>query len=368
VTGPDLDIPSLTFQSWFEAQHGAAAWEALGKIPKAMWCSYLAWYERVLALPVQEGVTVTGLRPTDDHVAVDVSGHAEPTLYARHVVLANGIEGFGRWWMPDFIEALPAPLRSHASQPIDFAALRGRTVAVLGAGASSFDNAATALESGAAAVHIFVRRDDLQRVQPFKQLSYAGFLRHMGDLPIETRWRFMRHLLTLREAFPKETWERVTAHPNAHVHTARGWTGASVEGDRVRIETPSGPLHADHVICGTGLQIGAEHRAELAGIAPRIATWADRHPEARAEPRLGAYPFLGSSFELLARDPADDAALSRIRLFTFGATMSFGPSGSSINALKFGPSRVVGGITRSLFTEGAEAHLADLMAYDTPEF
>src|SRR5687767_12755430 len=30
VTGPDLGMPSLTFQAWFEAQHGAAAFEALG--------------------------------------------------------------------------------------------------------------------------------------------------------------------------------------------------------------------------------------------------------------------------------------------------------------------------------------------------
>ena len=37
VTGPDLDIPSLTFQAWFEAQHGTAAWEELNKIAKGDW-------------------------------------------------------------------------------------------------------------------------------------------------------------------------------------------------------------------------------------------------------------------------------------------------------------------------------------------
>lgn len=368
VTGPDLDVPSLTFQSWYEAQHGRAAWLDLGKIPKGQWSDYLAWYERVLGLPVQAGVTVTAIRPAADHVAVDVTGHAQPTLYARQVILANGIEGFGRWWMPDFIEALPASMRSHTCDEIDFAQLRGRVVAVLGAGASAFDNAATALEAGAESVHIFIRRPEFQRVQPFKQLSYSGFLRHMGDLPVEIRWEFMRHLLTLREAFPKETWDRVVAHRNAHLHPGRRWTGASVVGDRIQIETAQGPFLADHIICGTGLQIGADHRPEFAPFADRIATWGDRHPPAKAEPRLAAYPFLGDTYELLARDPGDAKALARLRLFTFGATMSFGPSGSSINALKFGPGRLVGGITRSFFHEGAKAHLEDLLAYDTPEF
>ncbi|PWJ11169.1 NAD(P)-binding domain-containing protein [Jannaschia seohaensis] len=368
VTGPDLDIPSLTFQSWFEAQFGALAWAELGKIPNAMWSDYLAWYERVLVLPVEAGSTVTALRPYDDRVEVDVSGPEPRTLQARHVVLANGIEGFGRWWMPDFVEALPEPLRNHTADRIDFPRLKGKTVAVLGAGASAFDNAAAALVAGAEAVHIFVRRDALQRVQPFKQISYSGFLRHMGDLPVDMRWRFLRHLLTIREAFPKETWDRVMAHPNAVLHTGAGWTAARAEGGRVRIETAKGPFACDHVICGTGLAIGAEHRPELADIAPRIATWGDRFPPAREEPRLAAYPFLGSSFELQARAPADAAALARIRVFSFGSTMSFGPSGSSINALKFGPSRLVGGISAALFAEGAEAHLADLLAYETPEF
>jgi cation diffusion facilitator CzcD-associated flavoprotein CzcO len=368
VTGPDLDIPSLTFQSWFEAQHGEPAWEALGKIPKEMWSEYLAWYETVLKLPVHGGVTVINIRPAKDHVAVDVIGHTEPTLFARHVVLANGIDGFGQWWMPDFVTALPSHLRSHASARIDFTALRGKTIAILGAGASSFDNAATALEAGAEAVHIFVRRDDFQRVQPFKHLSYTGFLRHMGDLPVPLRWRFMRHLLSLREAFPKETWDRVTTHANVHLHTGRGWIGATEAEGQAQIDTTTGPFLADHLICGTGLQIGAEHRAELAELAPRIATWADRHPDSRTTPRLSAYPFLGDTFELQGHHAEDTAALSRIRVFTFGATLSFGPSGSSINALKFGPGRVVSGITRSLFEEGAEAHFEDLLAYDTPEF
>lgn len=366
VTGPDLDIPSLTFQSWFEAQHGAVAWDTLGKIPKEMWADYLEWYETVLDLPVQAGVTVTGLVPHDTHV--EVACDDGTTRLARHVVLANGIESPGAWWMPDFVRDLPEAMRDHACGPVDFARLAGKVVAVLGQGASAFDNAATALEAGAAEVHVFFRRAEMQRVQPYKQISYGGFLRHMRDLPDAVRWRFLRHLLTLREAFPAETYERVMRHSNATLHPGSGWTAARAVDGRVRIDTAVGPFIADHVIAATGFDIAPGAAPLLYGFGDRVATWADRLPQAAAEDaRLACYPYLGPTYEFEGRD-GPDAALGRIRLFTFGATMSFGPSGSSLNALKFGPPRLMSGVTQSLFAEGAEAHLADLLAYDTPEF
>ena len=71
-------------------------------------------------------------------------------MRARKIVLATGQEGIGGWWMPEPIAALPARFRAHTNEMIDFQALRGKVVAVLGAGASAFDNAAVALEHGAA--------------------------------------------------------------------------------------------------------------------------------------------------------------------------------------------------------------------------
>ena len=36
-TGPDLGIPSLTFQAWYEAQHGARAFADMNLIPSVDW-------------------------------------------------------------------------------------------------------------------------------------------------------------------------------------------------------------------------------------------------------------------------------------------------------------------------------------------
>ena len=58
-TGPDLGIPSLTFEAWHDAAHGAGSFAGLGLIPTGAWHDYLQWYRRVLALPVRNGVAAT---------------------------------------------------------------------------------------------------------------------------------------------------------------------------------------------------------------------------------------------------------------------------------------------------------------------
>jgi cation diffusion facilitator CzcD-associated flavoprotein CzcO len=74
---------------------------------------------------------------------------------------------------------------------------------VVGAGASAFDNAATALEAGAAAVHLFCRRAEIQVIQPYRWLTFRGFLRQFSDLDDGWRWRFMRAILEMRQGFPQ---------------------------------------------------------------------------------------------------------------------------------------------------------------------
>ncbi len=371
VTGPDLALPSLTFQSWYEAQHGAEAFAEFNKIPKETWHDYLLWVRDVLRLPVQNDTELVALSPGKGCIEARVrSGGAERTLHARKVVLAMGIASSGRWWMPEAVAALPKRFRAHAAEAIDFATLAGKRVAVLGAGASAFDNAATALEAGAAQVALFCRRAELQRIQPYKAISFPGFLRHFGSLDDARRWRFMNYLLSVREALPVETWNRVTRHANFSLHTASPWQDVGVDGDTVRITTPAGMHAADFLICGTGFEMDVSLRAELGFWAAEVATWRDRYtpPPGEENPRLAAYPYLGPGQELLERTPGRAPHLAAIHLFDFGATVSFGPSGSSINAMKFAVPRTVEAITRDLFRADADVHYAAMTAYDTPEF
>ena len=104
---------------------------------------------------------------------------------------------------------------------------------MLGAGASARDNAVMTFEAKASQVTVYCRRSELQRVQPFKWLSLPGFLWHFSELNDEWRWKFMSYLLTLREAFPKETWDRENKFEEFNRQTGAGWEDLRLKDDRV---------------------------------------------------------------------------------------------------------------------------------------
>ena len=365
-TGPDLDLPSLTYQSWHEARYGAADWAALGLIRREDWAAYLGWVRDTVAIPVQHETDLVDVADAGGLLAATLRDPAGQSVrYARKIVLATGQEGCGRWWMPDFVAALPPQRRAHAADPIEFARLRGRRVAVLGAGASAVDNAAMALEAGAAEVVLFCRRPEPQLVQAYRWLTFAGFLRHLSDLDDAWRWRFMSTILGMREGFTQAGWDRCAAHPQFRLQTGSPWLGARLVGEAVELATPAGPHTADFLICGTGIVMDFACRPELARLAANIATWADRYtpPAAERDDRLAAFPYLGDDYALLPRQPGLTDWMADIHLFNIAATMSFGPSGSSINAMTSAIPKLVAGLTRGLFRADVEQHWQALRDY-----
>ena len=375
-TGPDLDLPSLGYQAWHEARYGTAHWQSLDLILREDWAAYLSWVRDTTGVPVQNDTEATDIAPAENGLLAVTLKHAGHTQlrYARKIVLATGQDGAGEWWMPDFVKALPTHLRAHAADTIDFQSLRGLRVAVLGAGASAFDNAAMALEAGAAAVTLYCRRAEPQVVQPYRLITFEGFLRHLSDLDDAWRWRFMSHVLGLREGFPQPTYDRCATHTAFHLQSGSPWLSASVQQapdgqDEVLIQTPGGPATADFLICGTGVEMNFALRPELARLAGNIATWADRYtpPEEERHDRLARFPYLAPDYSLLPRVPGQTDWMADIHLFNIASTMSFGPSGSSINAMTTAIPKLVAGLTRGLFEGDLDRHWAALKAYDTPQ-
>ncbi|WP_428374296.1 NAD(P)-binding domain-containing protein [Lichenicoccus sp.] len=371
VTGPDLGLPSLTFQAWFEAQHGGAAYETLHKIAKQDWHAYLCWLRHVLDIPVQNRTRFTGVVPDGSLLRITLERpQGTVSVLARKLVLANGIDASGRWWMPPEIAGLPRSVRAHSADAIDFPGLRGKRIAVLGAGASAFDNAAVALEHGAATVTLLCRRQELQRVQPYKIIANAGFLRHLGAMPDAMRWPMMRYLLNVREALTLETWNRATCHPGFVLQTGAPVQEASLLDGVVQLRTPNGSLAADFVICGTGLQIDLSLRPELALLSQHAALWRDRYtpPASERDERIGSYPYLGRGMQFIERKPGAAPWLANVHCFNFGATLSMGPSGSSISGMKFAVPRLVQALTEDLFREDFAMHRQTILDYQLPEF
>jgi cation diffusion facilitator CzcD-associated flavoprotein CzcO len=240
---------------------------------------------------------------------------------------------------------------------------------VLGAGASAFDNAAVALEAGAAEVHLFCRRAEPMIVQPYRWLTFAGFLRHLHEMPDAWRWRFMAKILGMREGFAQDTYDRANAHPNFTMHIGRPWTGARVEGGRAVLETARGDFTAEFAICGTGVRMDPALVPELAGCAGNIALWGDRYmpPAEEANERLAEFPYLAADSSFLEKRPGETPWLRDIHLFGIGTSMSFGPAGSSINAMSIAAPRLAAGITRGLFEADLPRLHAELEAYAIPQ-
>ena len=363
LTGPDLGVPSLTFAAWHKAQHGRQSWDELVRIPRQEWMRYLVWLRETLHLPVRNGVRLTHIEPRGDLVAVHLATPDGPAIaLTRKLVLASGILGSGAARVPDFVRAnLPRESWAHTMEHIDFARLAGRHVAVMGAGASAFDNAATALEAGAAFVDIFFRRSELPTVNAFRALESRGFFRNFADLADADRWRFMRRLLSMPMPPPHDTVERTLRHTNVRLHAASPVLTAAYQEGRIRLRTPRHWQEADFLILGTGADVDLAVRPEFASIADHIALWGDRYapPASEADPAAARYPYLGPHFELVEKRPGVMPALRHIHLFNTGAVVSSGIVAGGLNGLPWGVARLIAGLSRDFYQTEIDRVFAD---------
>ena len=110
-------------------------------------------------------------------------------------------------------------------------------------------------------------------------------------------------------------------------------------------------------------------RPELRNCAANIATWADRYqpPPDERSPRLGRFPYLADDYALMERVAGETPWIADIHVFAIASTMSFGASGSSINAMTTAVPKLVHGLTRGLFRADIERHWASFKAYDVPQ-
>jgi cation diffusion facilitator CzcD-associated flavoprotein CzcO len=372
VNGIDFGIPSLTSRAWYEAKFGRRAWERISKLPPDVWREYLDWYRDVLDLEVENKTEVTSIESAGDLLVAHLRRDGRSKrVHARKIVLATGIDGSGRWRAPeDLVADLPAKRYAHSVDKIDFRRLAGKRVGVLGIGAAALDNAAVALEAGAASVDLCLRRADLPRVNPLIWTNFAGMLGHFGELTDLERWRFMRYILEKPPMPPpQDSFWRCRRFENFAWHTNCAWRAVRSEGDVAKVETETGTFTFDFIIFATGFETDLSARPELAAIVDKIALWRDRFtpPPGEESDLLGRHPYLGTAFEFMEREPGTAPFLSRLHNFTFGAMPSLGLTGSAIPGMKYGVRRLVNGLARDLFREDAAEYYRELLAYDDPE-
>lgn len=371
LTGPDLGIPSLTFRAWYEAMHGEAAWEALYKIGRTTWVEYLLWLRRITGVPVENKVALTRLIPGRQHGDVTLA-HGDGTsenILARHVVFALGREGYGGGRVPAFPSFDPEARTDrvrHAGEPIDFSRCAGGAVAVLGANASAFDAAATALEAGAT-VTMWSRRRHLPQVN-FTRGMTAGYLQGFCHLDDETRWALSTRLADEAAPPPHESVLRCTAHAGFSLRFGEGWRDLAVDSEGVTVTSAKGPERFDTAILGTGYTLDLTRQPAFEALASDILLWADRvgADKAALHPELARHPYLDKGFGLVDRMRAD-SGLRRIHLLGPPAAVNHGTLAGDIPGLAPSCLRLAGAISTALFTAEADQLADRLFAFDEPE-
>uniref|UniRef100_UPI00404022C1 NAD(P)-binding domain-containing protein n=1 Tax=Thioclava sp. GXIMD2076 TaxID=3131931 RepID=UPI00404022C1 len=370
LTGPALGLPRLTFRAWFVAQWGQAAWDALDKIPKNQWMDYLVWYRKALDLPVKNDVRMTSLEQEGDLIAVTVEGAETGRILTRRLVLATGRSGLGGTYVPEMIRAIDPRFWAHSADDIDFDALKGKRIAVIGAGASAMDNAATALEAGAGSVDMLIRRKEMPRINKMTGIGSYGVVQGMHRLPDLWKWKFFDYTARTQTPPPRNSTLRVSRHENARFFLDCGLESMAVEQNELVIETTQGEMRFDFLIAATGFVNDFDGRAEFANFAPFIRRWKDgRETPEMGRPRAGLSdaPDLGPDFEFREREPGSCPMLAHIHCFNDAAMLTHGKVSGDIPAVSAGAERLVQGIAASLFAEDVETHFKNLQAYDTPE-
>jgi cation diffusion facilitator CzcD-associated flavoprotein CzcO len=240
-------------------------------IPLANFVQYGLEFQRRF-VPELEQTDVTSLRRSGE--GFEIRTATGDICTAARVVLAVGITHFG--YVPPSLSGLGSEYVTHTSAHHDMRALRGRRVAVIGAGASAVDVAAL-MHAAGVEVELLARcgaiafhsppqepRPWLERVlNPRSGLGLGWRSRMCTDapllfyrLPLRLRLRAVRNHLG-----PAPGWfvrEQVVGR--VPLHLGVGLRKAAVAGGRVHLTyarqgEPESTLVVDHVIAGTGYRV-----------------------------------------------------------------------------------------------------------------
>jgi cation diffusion facilitator CzcD-associated flavoprotein CzcO len=371
LTGPALGLPALTFRAWFEAQFGREQWGALDKIPRTQWMDYLRWYRRVMSLDIRNEHHVIRVLPRSDQcVELEINTpEGRQVVCARRLVMATGRDGLGGAYVPDIAKTLPRQFWAHSSDAMDYASLQGKRVAVVGAGASAMDSAATALEAGALSMDMLVRRDDLPRINKGKGAGNAGMVHGFVSLPEKWKWRIRHYLGTQQVPPPRGSTQRVSKFQNARFNLGCALERFEVSDKDFVVHTTKGTFALDFVIFSTGFMIDWWKRPEYAAIAPNVLSWGERlsTPSEPGGQEMIDSPDLGPAFEFKEKNPGQCPGLERIHCFCYPAALTHGTVSGDIPAISDGAKRLAQGIAAHFYREDIDEHYARMQRYDEPE-
>ncbi|MGC1306484.1 MAG: NAD(P)/FAD-dependent oxidoreductase [Phormidesmis sp.] len=370
--GLDWGIANLNFRRWCAASYGDDYWQRIQFIPRLLWADYLDWYGKVLDLPIQNDTDIQDITWHEAEQCFWLHGQHQGTasIYkARFVIFATGMECAGGKKTPAIVkDSLPAGCYHHTMDTIDFAALRGKRVMIIGGGASAFDNALLLLKAGAQSVDIAIRRPRLPNLNRIRWSEWNGYHRHYIDLPDADKWAYSLSEFRLGQLPPAHTYYQTVSHDNFTLYTHAPIEQLSYHKGEIVGQYGDYTLRHDALICGTGFRSDISLQPELKTLAPDIARWCDcfTPPVGDEQPELSRYPYLGKSLEFVPK-LSEHSYLSRCYYPACGGAFLSGFR-ANLTDLEFALPRIVYDIGRQLFIEHQADIQADFEAYDKTEY
>ncbi len=259
-----LPEPGHTYVEWCR-KHGLEDFEP---------CTMQSFTEYGLGVqqrfvPELEEVLVANVAAAGDRFVLTLQ--SGDRVSARRVVVCTGLSYLAN--CPELVSALPPGLVRHTSSIANYSEFRGKTVAVIGGGASAIEAGALVREAGGTA-EIFVRGKEAvfhgraARVRPLLErikapMTVLGASRHSWVLQhVPLLVHFMpearRIRMSQRWLGPSSPWwirDRVVGKVPIHVQNAV--IAADAVGDRVRLKVRDRDhlvreIEFDQIIAGTG--------------------------------------------------------------------------------------------------------------------
>jgi cation diffusion facilitator CzcD-associated flavoprotein CzcO len=229
------------------------------------------------------------------------------------------------------------------------------------------DSAATALEAGAASVHLLVRRSDIPRINKGKGASHPGFVHGHARLPDAWKWRIRHYINVQQVPPPRNSTLRVSHWANAHFHLGCSVESIAEHDAALHVQTSLGAIALDFLIFSTGFKVDWAQRPMLRHIAPHVRLWKHRYQAPDDDAELEDSPDLGQSFEFQLRPGGHCPGLERVHCFAYPAALSLGVITGDIPAISDGAQQLATDLAALLYAEDVEHHFQRMQAFAEPE-
>ncbi len=254
----------------------ALAYQDVGfPVPLELFTSYGMQFQQRFVPQVEETEIISLTPASAGFTLTTATGES---LTARKVVVAVGVSHFA-YIPPLLASSIPPDSLSHSSAHHDVAAMRGRKVAIIGAGSSAIDLAALMHEAGVD-VHVVARRQKVQfHAPPVEPRPLLERIRNpRSGLGLGWRSRFCTDAPLMFHALPQQLRLRAV---RSHLGPAPGWfmrdridgrvpvhLGATLKepqtkGNQISLrftqqDGKNGELLVDHLIAATGYRVSLQ--------------------------------------------------------------------------------------------------------------